>query len=139
RALSDYYGPDKSIFLTVTNVVDEQETKQDIWPTAQQKLEDIITISDLSDKMERDAGGKFVLDADGKPVPVRDEKGYAVWNNLPENTVAIDPVLGRIAFPRNKKAPGNVLCTFHYGFSADMGGGEYHRSNSFTEGLADVQ
>src|SRR5262249_50807577 len=40
------------------------------------------------------------------------------------NEVAVDPVLGRIAFPVGH-APRRVWVTYHYGFSADMGGGEY--------------
>jgi len=47
------------------------------------------------------------------------------WTNLPTDRIAIDPVLGRIAFPQDE--PANVLVTFHYGFSAAMGGGEYSR------------
>jgi hypothetical protein len=43
--------------------------------------------------------------------------------------VALDPVLGRIAFPVGH-APPRVWVTYHYGFSADMGGGEYDRSVS---------
>ncbi|HEV3166859.1 MAG TPA: hypothetical protein VGZ22_22720, partial [Isosphaeraceae bacterium] len=41
--------------------------------------------------------------------------------------VAVDPALGRIAFsPRSMPRKG-VWVTYHYGFSADMGGGEYNR------------
>jgi hypothetical protein len=40
--------------------------------------------------------------------------------------VAVDPVLGRIVFP-HRKPPGEVRVTYHYGFSADLGGGEYRR------------
>ena len=47
------------------------------------------------------------------------------WLNLPSDKVAIDPVLGRVAFPQDQT--GRVLVTFHYGFSAKMGGGEYSR------------
>jgi len=56
----------------------------------------------------------------------------ASWANLPESDekVAIDPVLGRIAFPSGT-APQNVHVRFHYGFSAPMGGGEYERRKSF--------
>jgi hypothetical protein len=43
--------------------------------------------------------------------------------------VALDPVLGRIVFPVGH-APPRVWVTYHYGFSADMGGGEYDRSLS---------
>jgi hypothetical protein len=50
------------------------------------------------------------------------------WINLPTDKIAIDPVLGRIAFPQDQSA--RVLVTFHYGFSANMGGGEYNRLGS---------
>jgi hypothetical protein len=45
----------------------------------------------------------------------------------------IDPELGRIALP--PAAPGGVLpkikVSYHYGFNADLGGGEYPRLDSF--------
>jgi hypothetical protein len=44
--------------------------------------------------------------------------------------VAIDPVLGRIAFPPRQVPKGGVWVNYHYGFSADVGGGEYDRSLS---------
>jgi hypothetical protein len=44
--------------------------------------------------------------------------------------VAVDPVLGRIAFPPDDAPEGGVWVTYHYGFSADMGGGEYPRALS---------
>jgi hypothetical protein len=47
------------------------------------------------------------------------------WHNIPTDKIAVDPVLGRIAFPQDEA--GRVLLTFHYGFSARMGGGEYSR------------
>ena len=52
------------------------------------------------------------------------------WTNLPTTSgaVAIDPVLGRIAFADAQTK--TVLVTFHYGFSANMGGGEYSRTLS---------
>jgi len=42
----------------------------------------------------------------------------------PPGRVALDPELGRIAFHPNE-IPPQVLVTYHYGFSADLGGGEY--------------
>src|SRR6185436_19196893 len=46
--------------------------------------------------------------------------------------VAIDPVLGRVAF---KNIPaGRVSSTFHYAFPAEIGGGEYERESSFALG-----
>jgi len=43
------------------------------------------------------------------------------------NQVAVDPVLGRIAFPPGNAPTEGVWVSYHYGFSADMGGGEYQR------------
>ncbi len=43
-----------------------------------------------------------------------------------KNTVAVDPLLGRILFPANQ-LPTGVWVSYHYGFSDDMGGGEYNR------------
>ena len=54
------------------------------------------------------------------------------WSNLPVagGLPAVDPQLGRIALP---PAGGKtVQASFYYGFNADMGGGEYPRSDTFT-------
>ncbi len=50
------------------------------------------------------------------------------WTNQPTDVIAIDPVLGRVAFPQ--KQTNQVLVSFHYGFSPNIGGGEYHRLNA---------
>jgi hypothetical protein len=47
------------------------------------------------------------------------------YRPLPEQ-VAVDPVLGRIMFP-TAHPPEEVIVSYYYGFSADMGGGAYHR------------
>jgi hypothetical protein len=41
--------------------------------------------------------------------------------------LAVDPALGRIVFPAGQLPRKGVWVTYHYGFSADMGGGEYDR------------
>jgi hypothetical protein len=43
----------------------------------------------------------------------------------PADRVAVDPVLGRILFPADA---GEPRVSFHFGFSADLGGGEYPRA-----------
>lgn len=54
------------------------------------------------------------------------------WAHLPDTHIAIDPVLGRLAFPVAPVPPvTSVEVTSHHGFSADMGGGEYERASSF--------
>jgi hypothetical protein len=52
------------------------------------------------------------------------------WTYRPTGEqIAVDPALGRIAFARRgiRDMPKNVWVTYHYGFSADIGGGEYRR------------
>lgn len=44
--------------------------------------------------------------------------------------VAVDPNLGRIAFPPRHLPQRGVWVSYHYGFSADVGGGEYDRTLS---------
>ena len=60
------------------------------------------------------------------------------WANMPPATsiytAAIDPRLGRIALPppaAGSSSPA-VVASYYYGFSGDMGGGEYARASSFT-------
>jgi hypothetical protein len=49
------------------------------------------------------------------------------WEYRPRRgTVAVDPVLGRFAFPPGE-LPAGAWVSYHYGFSADIGGGGYHR------------
>ena len=55
------------------------------------------------------------------------------WAHEPSTKVAIDPLLGRIAFPNDQAQP--PLVTFHYGFSAEIGGGEYPRTATFDPNL----
>jgi hypothetical protein len=62
---------------------------------------------------------------------LRDDGSAFGWAHEPQENIAIDPVLGRIAFPPGW-IPSRVHTSYHYGFSADMGGGEYGRGSSFT-------
>lgn len=50
------------------------------------------------------------------------------WRYIPaKNSIAVDPGLGRIAFPPNQLPKKGVRVSYQYGFSADIGGGEYNR------------
>ena len=66
-----------------------------------------------------------------------DASGTTWAHTPPKSPVAIDPVLGRIAF--RDARPDPPLVYFHYGFSAVMGGGEYPRSQTFDAALAPVE
>jgi hypothetical protein len=68
---------------------------------------------------------------DGVRQPIPAEEIIAAdlteWKYRPQRgQVAVDPKLGRIAFPP-RHVPERVWIFYHYGFSAGIGGGEYHR------------
>ncbi len=50
------------------------------------------------------------------------------WSYLPRRgTVAVDPELGRMRFAEDETPKQGVWVYYHYGFSADIGGGTYPR------------
>jgi hypothetical protein len=58
---------------------------------------------------------------------VKDKNGNVIgWAHTPADTIAIDPELGRIAFPATV-SPGDVFVNYTYAFSAEIGGGQYSR------------
>ncbi len=54
----------------------------------------------------------------------------SVWDSyIPRRgTVAVDPVLGRMLFSPDETPKHGVWVSYHYGFSANIGGGSYERS-----------
>jgi hypothetical protein len=61
------------------------------------------------------------------------DTGPGQWDNMPKHGVAVDPELGRIAFATDQDTSANPLqVSFRYGFSANLGGGEYDRADSLT-------
>jgi hypothetical protein len=66
-----------------------------------------------------------------KQVPVEDivSADLSRWSYVPRNDqVAVDPKLGRIAFSPRHEPRSGVWVNYHYGFSMDIGGGEYERT-----------
>jgi hypothetical protein len=66
-----------------------------------------------------------------QPVPVEQivAADLTDWTYRPlPGYVAVDPELGRIAFPPTVSRKQGVWVSYHYGFSADMGSGEYARA-----------
>jgi len=57
------------------------------------------------------------------------DAGVGWAHTPPAGKVAVDPVLGRIAYGTAPAAPPKV--SFHYGAAADLGGGSYDRLKSF--------
>jgi hypothetical protein len=58
------------------------------------------------------------------------DAGGGAWAHKPIGVVAIDPVLGRIAFAEDEAPPTDVRVSYHYGFAGEIGGGEYDRQAS---------
>ena len=68
---------------------------------------------------------------DDEPIPIDRivPADLTDWAYRPSpGEVAVDPVLGRIAFAPGHAPEGNVRVSYHDGFSADLGGGEYRRT-----------
>ena len=97
--LDDYYGPGKSLWLELDGNPPQLIARS------------TIRICDLSDV--KNSGGTVIA-----------------WAHQPaagSGLVAIDPVLGRIAFA---DAPASApLVSFHYGYTIAIGGGEYERGD----------
>lgn len=66
-----------------------------------------------------------------EPVPLANiiPADLSGWDYTPPaKHVAVDPVLGRLAFPASQAPRKGVRVSYQYGFSADIGGGEYLRA-----------
>ena len=83
--------------------------------------------TDRSLSIQVDGWAGFTADL---PVPASQLKpaDLSDWRYVPPlNHIAVDPVLGRLAFPPSQLPKKGVRVGYRYGFSADMGGGEYAR------------
>lgn len=68
------------------------------------------------------------------------DAGGGAWDHVPtDHIVAIDPVLGRIALGTGFGTSPEVRVSYHYGFSADLGGGEYERAATFDYELETIE
>ncbi|MEN8377068.1 MAG: hypothetical protein ABFS34_16715, partial [Gemmatimonadota bacterium] len=84
------------------------------------------------------AGPSLLLSVDDAPIArsqilvcnLGDEGPGWAHSPPPDGFYAIDPALGRIALPADAADPADVRVTWHEGFSADIGGGEYERGDS---------
>ena len=66
-----------------------------------------------------------------KPVPADKivPADLSNWKYRPRpGHIAVDPELGRIAFPPTQLPSREITVSYYYGFAADLGGGEYARA-----------
>jgi hypothetical protein len=112
--LAQFYGPGNSVLLELADLDGAGQLDPSKQPVAVPAAQvQVCNLNDLTD-----ATGNVITDGNGD----------AVWAHGPASKISIDPSLGRIAFPGDPRKI--VLGTFHYGFSADMGGGEYEREDT---------
>ncbi|MFP8907914.1 hypothetical protein [Streptomyces atacamensis] len=88
-------------------------------------------------------GRSFAIrrDEDGEPVPPSDivVADLTDWRYRPRRgQVAVDPVLGRIAFGSRSAPRRGVWVDYHHAFPDDTGGGEYARPGRTTPDAATV-
>lgn len=111
---SDYYGEDKSLFLWEGRYQEELPSEPagvSHPPHHHPKRHHTNTI--VWNRVEVDR----IVAAD-----------LTDWKYRPfADKVAVDPVLGRIAFAPDHSPEGGVCVLYHYAFSNDIGGGEYNR------------
>ena len=97
------------------------------------------------DKAAYYGAGKSLQIWDGSletPVPLEEivVADLSHWHYRPTGKkVAVDPVLGRIAFPQGRSLKKHVWVSYQYGFSADIGGGEYDRNLSQPAGAVVIR
>lgn len=92
------------------------------------------------------ADKSLLINVDGKDIAAKDvvvcdlsDEGGDWANKAKAKTKhAIDPVLGRLRLPEGVYVNPKVRTTFHYGFSAETGGGEYGRGSTFDDALRPV-
>jgi hypothetical protein len=60
-------------------------------------------------------------------------KDLSAWAEPPNNKVAVDVRLGRLAFASGEVPADGVTVSYNYGFSADSGGGPYDRRQALAD------
>lgn len=86
---------------------------------------------------EQDASGTKLKLIDRDRILVCDLSGWADAGRLPPDKYAIDPVRGRLSRPADDTK--ELLVSYHYGFSADIGGGGYDRTEDLIGAEADLK
>lgn len=83
----------------------------------------------LGSPMVPSSNASFVIIRDGVPVPPRQVRcrDLETWSQPAGNIVGVDVRRGRMAFGTTFVPAQGVDVFFHYGFSADLGGGPYQR------------
>lgn len=120
-----YYGEGKSV--SVYEDLGNADGKLDL---VSEEVIRICCLSDSDGNWINEPGDEVSDPPEGEPVDP------GVFKKI----IALDPETGRLAIPPHMiDDEPNLWATFHYGFSANMSGGEYERVNAFDPTLAAVE
>lgn len=120
-----YYGEGKSV--SVYEDLDNADGKLDL---VSEEVIRICCLSDSDGNWINEPGDEVSDPPEGEPVDP------GVFKKI----IALDPETGRLAIPPHMiDDEPNLWATFHYGFSANMSGGEYERANAFDPTTAAVE
>jgi hypothetical protein len=134
--LQDYYGSEKSLFIWVAKVEQQEGTSP---PASRQagrgarsrsvrRTKQAEQAADAQQTPPAQPAGQPRITWDAVDVSNIVAADLSDWRYHPQGMqVAVDPVLGRIAFSLSNIPEGGVRVSYHYAFSADIGGGEYNR------------
>ncbi len=80
-------------------------------------------------------GKSLLIIKDGAVVPSTDIicKNLKNWVPVPSGKVGVDVVRGRLAFATGEEPLSEVVVSYYYGFSADVGGGQYERRQTLID------
>lgn len=110
---ADYYGSGKSLKLEMLR----RDASHHLFTTVEP---DGILVCDLGDLVEN--------------------RKITAWGHEAQaaatGKILFDPTRGRVVLPDVCQTDTELVASFHYAFSANIGGGEYDRSRSFTAGDA---
>jgi hypothetical protein len=127
--LQDYYGEDKSLYIWVEKV-EQPEAPPASRRGGGRSRRARPAKQEAADAQPPTASPPGQRTINWEPVDVVDMVAADLtdWRyQPPQGKVAVDPVLGRIAFSPRNTPEGRVRVMYHYAFSADIGGGEYNR------------
>lgn len=131
--LQDYYGAEKSLYIQVEKVEQPEAPPASRRAAGGGRSRRARTAKQEGQPAAAQPPAAQSQSQPGinwEPVDVADivAADLTDWRyHPPEGKVAVDPVLGRIAFSPRKTPEGRVRVIYHYAFSADIGGGEYNR------------
>ena len=96
---------------------------------------DSVSAGSSSESVYYGLGKSLLIIKDDAVIPTSDImcKNLKNWDPVPAGKVGVDVKLGRLIFAAGEEPEKEVAVTYYYGFSADMGGGQYERRKTLID------